>query len=81
MRTINLMSMYLLFLLLIVVNFNTSPVMNVTSKISSIQPDGIITEHEYSFSESFNNDDFILYWEIQNSTIYFGLVGKTSGWL
>jgi hypothetical protein len=43
--------------------------------------DGIVQNTEYGSSRSFKNDLFQLYWTINDSTIYVGMIGQTSGWI
>lgn len=43
--------------------------------------DGIISLGEYEFDTSFGNGDFKLYWNIENDTISFAMVGRTTGWV
>ncbi|MHA1945831.1 MAG: DOMON domain-containing protein [Candidatus Hodarchaeales archaeon] len=43
--------------------------------------DGIVQNNEYESSKSFKNDLFKLYWTINDSTIYVGMIGQTTGWI
>ena len=43
--------------------------------------DGIVQNTEYESSISFKNDLFQLYWTINDSTIYVGMIGQTTGWI
>ena len=43
--------------------------------------DGKILSDEYKFSQSFFNDIFHLYWTVNDSRIYVGMVGRTAGWI
>jgi len=43
--------------------------------------DGRVESNEYQFSQSFSNDLFHLYWTVNDSTIYVGMVGQTAGWI
>jgi len=43
--------------------------------------DGNVLSNEYKFSQSFSNGLFQLYWTVNDSTIYVGMVGQTSGWI
>ncbi len=43
--------------------------------------DGKVLSNEYKFSQSFYNDIFQLYWTVNDSTIYIGMVGHTTGWI
>ena len=43
--------------------------------------DGVISASEYSSEKSFFSGEFSIYWELVNSSIYFGLSAKTTGWI
>jgi hypothetical protein len=43
--------------------------------------DGTIQDNEYSSVRSFQSGLFSLYWTINDSTIYVGMVGQTEGWI
>jgi hypothetical protein len=43
--------------------------------------DGIVQENEYSSSSSFLSGVFQIYWTINDSTIYVGMIGQTTGWI
>ncbi|MHA1542450.1 MAG: DOMON domain-containing protein [Candidatus Hodarchaeales archaeon] len=43
--------------------------------------DGIVQDNEYGSSRTFKNDLFRLYWTINDSSIYIGMVGQTTGWI
>ncbi len=43
--------------------------------------DGIISDSEYDFNATFSNGDYILFWRNVGEEVYFGMVGKTTGWI
>lgn len=43
--------------------------------------DGKVLSNEYKFSKSFSNDLFQLYWTVNDSTIYVGMIGQTMDWI
>jgi len=43
--------------------------------------DGIISDTEYDLYTIFSDGDYKLYWEKNGSEIFFGMIGKTTGWV
>ncbi|MHA2252260.1 MAG: DOMON domain-containing protein [Candidatus Kariarchaeaceae archaeon] len=43
--------------------------------------DGVITTGEYTHNQIVSDGDYILYWRNIGNEIYFGIEGKTNGWV
>jgi hypothetical protein len=43
--------------------------------------DGVVQQNEYNSSRTFASDAFQLYWTINDSTIFVGMIGQTTGWI
>jgi hypothetical protein len=52
-----------------------------TSIALSANIDGIISEDEYDAQTAFGNGDYILMWSVDDDTIYFGIVARTTGYV
>ncbi len=52
-----------------------------TSIALSVNIDGIISEDEYDAQAVFGNGDFVLMWSVDDDTIYFGIVARTTGYV
>ncbi|MHA2238726.1 MAG: DOMON domain-containing protein [Candidatus Hodarchaeales archaeon] len=82
-----LKSKYILLVLLFGVGVAFSPAYNsgfgLTLHITQAPTiDGVISPGEYSSSTSLGIGDYLLHWEvIDGTTIYFGIIGKTTGWV
>lgn len=43
--------------------------------------DGVITSGEYTHNHTVSDGDYLLYWRNIDNEIYFGIEGKTNGWV
>jgi len=80
-RTSQLSSVLLTTLLLlaatIVIVYADSP----TNIALSVNIDGIISENEYDAQAIFGNGDYVLFWSLDDDTINFGIVARTTGYI
>ncbi|MFX0182241.1 MAG: DOMON domain-containing protein [Candidatus Hodarchaeota archaeon] len=60
-------------------SFTNSP--EIRGQVQQNVLDGVISNGEYNFNSTFANGDYILYWQNIGNEIYFGIVGKTMGWV
>ena len=51
-----------------------------TAPTTTWNPDGVISDNEYTTSLTVNNGKFVIHWKSANEMIYFGLETTTSGW-
>jgi hypothetical protein len=62
-----------------------SPQISSTKAFSSQEVnnlvDGVITVGEYGYQQILADGDFVLYWQRDGNEIFFGLEGKTNGWV
>jgi hypothetical protein len=72
----------LVFLILIIMIFTTiySSYSN-PNIISEVVIDGVIGADEYSKAQNIDDDDFILYWQVDQNTIYFAMEVLSTGWV
>ena len=55
--------------------------LNFTSLDSIPLTDGIIEDNEYQSAITLSTDEYQLYWQIHEETIYWGMEAKTNGWV
>ncbi|MCE4624891.1 MAG: DOMON domain-containing protein [Desulfurococcales archaeon] len=59
----------------------TTTPQSTTTSLTAWKPDGVVERGEYEYNASFMDGDLIVYWRVENGTLYMALVGKTTGWV